>query len=107
MQWLFLLLAIVFEVFGTSLMKASKGFTKVVPSILMFVCYVLSLTFLTIAVKKIDVSVAYAIWSGLGTAMIAVVGIFYFGETVTMLKIISILLIIAGVVGLNLSGRLH
>ncbi len=85
-------------------MKLSEGFTKIIPSILMFVFYLASLAVLTLALKKIDVSVAYAVWAGLGTALIASIGIVYFHESATLLKLISILLIIAGVVGLHLSG---
>ena len=71
-------------------MKLSQGFSKMVPSIAMFICYIGSLSFLTLALKKIEVGTAYAIWSGIGTAAIAIIGI---------------TLIIAGVVGLNLSGH--
>jgi len=102
--WLYLVIAIVLEVIGTTSMKFSEGFTKIIPSILMFVFYLASLAALTLALKKIDVSVAYAVWAGLGTALIATIGIVYFSESATLLKIISILLIIAGVVGLHLSG---
>jgi len=102
--WLYLVIAIVLEVIGTTSMKFSEGFTKIIPSILMFVFYLASLAALTLALKKIDVSVAYAVWAGLGTALIATIGIVYFNESATLLKIISILLIIAGVVGLHLSG---
>ncbi len=102
--WLYLAIAIVLEVIGTTSMKLSEGFTKTIPSILMFVFYLASLAVLTLALKKIDVSVAYAVWAGLGTALIATIGIVYFHESATLLKIISILLIIAGVVGLHLSG---
>lgn len=59
------------------------------------------------ALKKIDVSVAYAIWAGVGTALIAIVGILYFKEPATILKGFSIFLIITGVIGLNLSGAKH
>ena len=102
--WLYLAIAIVLEVIGTTSMKLSEGFTKIIPSILMFVFYLASLAVLTLALKKIDVSVAYAVWAGLGTALIASIGIVYFHESATLLKLISILLIIAGVVGLHLSG---
>jgi len=102
--WLYLATAIVLEVIGTTSMKLSAGFTKTIPSILMFVFYLASLAVLTLALKKIDVSVAYAVWAGLGTALIATIGIVYFHESATLLKTISILLIIAGVVGLHLSG---
>jgi small multidrug resistance pump len=107
MSWLYLVLAIVLEVSGTTSMKLSQGFTKILPSVLMFLFYGLSLSALTLALKKIDVSVAYAVWSGLGTALIASVGVLWFREPLNALKIISLLLIIMGVIGLNLSGGVH
>ncbi len=102
--WLYLATAIVLEVLGTTSMKLSAGFSKTIPSILMFIFYLASLAVLTLALKKIDVSVAYAVWAGLGTALIATIGIVCFNESAPLLKIISLVLIIAGVVGLHLSG---
>ena len=102
-HWIYLLLAILFEVAGTTAMKLSEGFTKTMPSIAMALFYILSLVMLTLTLKKIDVSIAYAIWSGLGTALIAGIGIMVFGESLTPLKIASIALIILGVIGLQLS----
>lgn len=107
MYWVFLVFAILFEVAGTTCMKLSEGFTKLLPSIGVGGFYLVSLTLLTLALKRIDVSVAYAIWSGLGTATIAVIGFAFFREPVTAMKVGSILLIILGVVGLNLSGAAH
>lgn len=107
MSWLYLLLAIVLEVAGTICMKLSDSFTKIAPSILIFIFYGLCLSFLTFALKRIDVSIVYAVWSGLGTALIAVIGVWYFKEPATVIKIASIALIIAGVVGLNFSGDSH
>ena len=107
MNWLYLILAILLEVSGTTCMKLSEGFTKLVPSILLFVFYTLSLGMLTLALKRIDVSVAYAVWSGVGTALIATIGVLWFREPATALKLVSLVLIIAGVVGLNLSGGAH
>ena len=107
MSWLYLILAILLEVCGTTSMKLSQGFTKLVPSILIFVFYCLSFASITLALKKIDVSVAYAVWSGLGTALIAVLGILWFKEPFSLLKMVSIGLIIAGVIGLNLGGGVH
>jgi len=103
--WIYLVIAIVFEVAGTTAMKFSEGFTKTVPSVLMFVFYILSLVALTYALKKIDMSMAYAVWAGVGTALITIVGIFLFKEPVGMVKILSIVLIIIGVVGLHLSSE--
>ena len=103
-SWLYLTGAILLEVAGTSCMKLSQGFSKIIPSILIFVFYGLSFVGLTIALKKIDVGIAYAVWAGIGTALIAGIGMLYFKEPLTLVKVLSILLIIAGVVGLNLSG---
>lgn len=105
MRWVFLLVAILLEVAGTTCMKLSEGFTRLWPSVLMFVFYVLSLVALTFVFKRIDVSIAYAIWSGLGTALIAIIGILWFKEPLTAVKIISLGLIIVGVVGLNISEK--
>ena len=85
-------------------MKLSKGFTKLVPSILLFAFYGLSFGAMTVALKRIEVSVAYAIWSALGTALIALIGILWFKESVSVLKTVSLALVILGVIGLNLSG---
>lgn len=104
MQWFYLLLTILFEVSGTTSLKLSEGFTKFVPSALVVVFYGTSFYLLSLTLKKIDVSIAYAIWSGLGTALVTIVGILWFREPTTAIKIISIGLIILGVVGLNISG---
>ncbi len=106
-HWFFLISAIVLEVAGTTAMKFSQGFTKIVPSVLMAVLFLSSLAMLTLALKKFEIGMAYAIWSGLGTALIAVLGIYLFNETASLMKFFSILLIIAGVVGLHLSGAKH
>jgi len=107
MSLFYLFMAIILEVAGTICMKLSNGFTKVIPSILVIILYLLSIVSLTFALKKIDVTIAYAIWAGLGTALIATVGILWFKEPVTALKMISLGMIIIGVIGLNLSGGLH
>lgn len=104
LSWIFLGLAIVLEVCGTTSMKFSEGFTRLLPSVLIFVFYGLAFTCLTLALKTIDISVAYAIWAGIGTALIAVIGVLYFRENFNVVKGISIALIIIGVVGLNLSN---
>jgi small multidrug resistance pump len=101
--WIYLLIAILLEVAGTTSMKLSQGFTKLIPSILIFVFYALSFVALTFALRKLDMSVTYAVWSGLGTVLIALIGVLYFHEQMTFLKAISIVLIVAGVIGLNMS----
>ena len=105
--WLWLTLAIFFEVTGTVNLKLSNGLTKVIPSILVVVFYLCSFACLAITLKKMEVGTAYAIWAGLGTSLIALVGILYFHESVSILKVISIILIVLGVVGLNLVNAVH
>lgn len=104
MPWLILTATIIFEVIGSTMMKLSNGFTVFWPSVGVFVCYSLSLIGLTIVLKTIDLSVAYAIWSGLGVALIALIGIVYFKEPLTAQRIICLGLIITGVVGLQLAS---
>ena len=103
-HWMYLGIAIILEVAGTTSMKLSDGFSRLLPSVFLFVFYAISFVALTVALKKIDVSIAYAVWSGVGTALVAVLGVLIFNETVTAFKILSILLIITGVVGLHLYG---
>ncbi|MBW4564103.1 MAG: multidrug efflux SMR transporter [Mojavia pulchra JT2-VF2] len=103
-SWLYLFAAILLEVLGTTCMKLSQGFTKVGPSVLIFISYGLCLAFLTLCLKKLEISVAYSVWAGLGTTLIALIGIFWFRESTTPMKLISISLIIIGVIGLN-SGK--
>lgn len=102
MGWLLLFVAIGFEVAGTTCMKLSDGFSKLVPSVLIFVFYGVSFALFAMALKKgINLSAAYAIWCGIGISLIAAIGILHFKEPVTALKMGSIALIIAGVVGLS------
>jgi len=102
MNWFVLSLGIVFEVLGTICMKYAEGFTRLIPSALVFVFYGLSLAALVLVLKKMDVSLAYAVWASAGTALIAVIGILCFHESASVAKVLSILLIIAGILGLNL-----
>lgn len=101
-HWLCLAGAILLEVAGTTSMKLSQGFSRPLPSVLLFVFYGLSFALMTVAVKRIDMSVSYAIWSGIGTALIALIGYGWFREPMSALRIGSMLLIVVGVIGLNL-----
>jgi len=103
MYWFYLVLAILFEIAGTTSMKLSEGFTKTIPSVMMFIFYILSLIALTFALKKIEMGTAYAIWGGLGTALITIIGIIIFNESINLFKVGSIILIIIGVIGLYLN----
>lgn len=103
MHWFYLIGAIVLEVLGTTSMKLSEGFTRPLPSVLIFVFYAGAFVGLTMALRRMEVSVAYAIWSGVGTALIAVIGFLWFRESVTVVKLVSLSMIVLGVIGLNLT----
>ena len=102
--WAYLIVAVLTEVCGTTCMKLSDGFSRLIPSILLYVFYAVSFMLLTLALKTIDVSVAYAVWSALGTACIALIGAMYFKEPVTAARVACLLLIVVGVVGLQLTS---
>jgi len=105
MPWLLLFAAILLEVAGITSMKLSRGFAEMVPSIAVPVFYVLSAAAVILALKRLDLSVTYAIWSGVGTALAAMIGIAYFREPLTLIKVASLLLVVLGVVGLSLAGK--
>jgi small multidrug resistance pump len=103
-NWLYLSLAIVFEIVGTMANKLSDGMTRKGPTVVVVVCYVACFFLFSRAIRTIELGTAYAVWSGVGMAALAVIGATTFGDTVTPRKILSLLLIVAGVVGLNLGG---
>ena len=107
MQWYYLIAAITLEVCGTVCMKLSDGLEKPVPSVLVYVFYIASFYFLAAAIKQVDLGIAYAIWAGSGTALVAIIGVAYFKEPMTVAKVICTLLIIVGVVGLKLDSPSH
>jgi multidrug transporter EmrE-like cation transporter len=102
--WILLTLAIVSEVIGSTGLKASKGFTVFIPSVLVVAGYAGAFYFLSLALKSISLNTAYAVWAGLGTALIAVVGWLFLSEPMSLLKAGGIALVIAGVVVINLAG---
>jgi small multidrug resistance pump len=105
MSWFYLAIAIVFEIVGTTALKLSDGLARWGLVAAVVACYVTSFSLLGLALRSIEVGVAYAIWSAIGTAAIAVVGIAVFGESVSLLKLASLALIVAGVVGLRMAGN--
>lgn len=100
--WISLVIAILFGVLGTISMKLSHGLTKLKPSIYLSIFYIISFIALTFAMKYIALSVVYAVWSGVGTVLVATIGILYFNETASLKKILFLLFIIVGVIGIHL-----
>ena len=105
MYWIWLFVAILLEVAATVFLKLSNGFSKLIPTLIMALLYAVSFLPLAIALKKMDVSVAYAVWSAVGTAMVTIMGTFLFYEKISLVKVGGIALIILGVVALNLTER--
>ncbi|MCX4761115.1 multidrug efflux SMR transporter [Streptomyces sp. NBC_01275] len=104
MGYLTLAGAIAAEVAATTAMKYSEGFSKLLPTVLTAIGYVISFLLLAQTLKSVGIGTAYAIWSGVGTATIAVLGLALFGEALTLTKVAGIVLIVGGVVVLNLGG---
>lgn len=105
--WTLLAIAITFEVMGTTCMKLSQGFTRPIPSVAMFAFYAMAFTCNTMAIKTLDLSITYAVWSGVGTIATALIGIYYFKEAATAIKLVSISLIVIGVFGLHAASRMQ
>ena len=103
--WMLLCVAIALEVAGTTCMKLSHGFANLAPSVAMFAFYGLAFACNTFATKTLDLSITYAVWSGVGTIATACIGIFYFKEAATALKLVSISFIVMGVFGLHAASR--
>ena len=103
MRWTLLTIGILTELAGTTCMKLSNGFTNLYASVLTFVFWGISFSVFIFALKHFDLSFAYALWAGVGILLVSVIGMVYFKEPVTMLKIASILIIVIGVVLLNMS----
>ena len=104
LAWIYLSVAIASEVVGTVFLRLTDGFTKPVPSILVIATFAASLWLTALALRQLEISLAYAVWAGVGTAAVAVIGMAALGESVNALKLASIALVISGVIGLNLSG---
>jgi len=105
MAYIYLLLAIVAEVVGTSALKASDGFTKWIPNGIVVVGYGVAFYFLSLVLRSIPVGVTYAIWSGLGIVLISLVGYIYFKQPLDLPAIAGMVLIISGVVVINVFSR--
>jgi quaternary ammonium compound-resistance protein SugE len=104
MEWLIIVVAGLFETAFAVLLKQSAHFTRLWPTAGFAACALISFGLLTLALRRLEVGPAYAVWTGIGAAGTAVVGMAALGESVSTLKLVSIGLVLAGVIGLNLSG---
>ncbi len=102
MAYAYLLIAILSEVLATSMLKASDGFTKLIPSIVTFIGYSVSFYFLSMVLKYIPIGISYAIWSGLGIVLISIVGLLVFKQELDLPGIFGMVLIISGVIVIHL-----
>ena len=107
MSYLYLALAIVGELIGSSLLKASEGFSKLFPTIGLIIAFVGCFFFLSLSLKTLPLNTAYAIWSGLGVVMTTIISVLIWKEKINMASIAGIILILVGVVILNLFGPGH
>jgi small multidrug resistance pump len=105
MHWLYLAIAIVAEVLGTSFLRSTAGFTKLLPSIMVVIGYGLAFFFLSLTLDRVPVGIAYAIWSGAGVTLIATIGWLFLGQKLDAPAIVGMGLIVAGVVVLNLFSK--
>jgi quaternary ammonium compound-resistance protein SugE len=104
MAWLLVVVAGVFETGFAVLLKQSHGITRAAPTAGFAICALISFGLLTLALRHLEVGPAYAVWTGIGAAGTAIAGMAILGESVSAMKLVSIGLILAGVIGLNLSG---
>lgn len=104
MPWVILFIAGLLEMVWALLLKQSEGFTKPAPTIGFLVALLLSMFLLSQALKSLPVGTAYAVWTGIGAAGTAIVGIVFLGESRDLLKLVSLLLLVGGIIGLRLSS---
>ena len=97
MKWLYLIIAVIFEVIATSALKESNSFTKLLPSLFVIIGYSISFYFLSLTLKNLSIGITYAIWSGLGILLICLVGYFRYGQNLDFPAIIGILFIGIGI----------
>jgi quaternary ammonium compound-resistance protein SugE len=107
LAWGLIMVAGLLETGFAVALKASEGFSKAVPTALFLVCAIGSFSLLSIALRDLPVGPAYAVWTGIGAAGTALVGIVFLGESAAALKLVSIVLVVAGVVGLQLTSSAH
>ena len=101
MSWTILFLAGIFEIFWAVGLKYSDGFTKLFPTIFTIITMIISFYLLSLALKALPIGTAYAVWVGIGTVGTVIAGIMLFGESMTLIRVISILFILIGIIGLK------
>ena len=105
LAYLFLFVAIFAEVAATSLLKSTDGFTRLWPTVVCLLGYAVSFALLSLSISRgMQTDVAYALWSAIGTAAIVLIAVMFLGSPVTAAKVVGVVLIVAGVITLNLSG---
>jgi quaternary ammonium compound-resistance protein SugE len=105
MAWIYLLIAGLFECGWAIGLKYTDGFTRLTPSLLTVAAMAISFWLLSLAMKSIPIGTAYAVWTGIGAIGVAIMGMVLFGESRDLLRILSLLLIFSGIVGLKLLSR--
>ncbi len=104
-DWFYLAIAIVAEVIATSALKASDGFSRLIPAVVVVIGYAIAFVCLSLTLRSIPVGVAYAIWSGAGIVLISLVGYFVFSQALDAAALVGMALIVAGVLVINLFSR--
>ena len=103
--WLILIASILFEVFGMLFLRYSNGFANLLPSFGGVSCFIASIWLMSLSLKHIEMGIAYAVWAAVSTAIVALLGIAFYGESISSFKVTGITLIVIGVVLLNLSTK--
>ena len=105
MNWVLLLVAGVLEIIWAAGMKHSHGFTRILPSLITIVCMVASFVLLSLAMRSIPLGTAYAVWTGIGAAGTVILGMLFLGEPSSVLRILCLVLILSGIIGLKVFGQ--
>lgn len=105
MDYLYLFIAIISEVIATTSLKASKGFSKIYPVIIVIIGYALSFILLSLVLRTIPMGIAYSCWAGLGIVFITLAGYLFFDQKIDIYSIIGIILIITGVILINIFSK--
>ncbi|WP_291636194.1 multidrug efflux SMR transporter [Clostridium sp.] len=102
MEWFYLVVAGIFEIEWAIELKYSQGFTKILPSLLTVIGMIASFYFLSLSLKSLPLGTAYAVWTGIGTVGTVVLGVILFKEPINIMRVICVVLIVSGIIGLKL-----